>query len=146
MLSTDTVRALARARVSNRMPAPAAIRPSASEAAPMRVTAGSIHTGIEKPSRLAASPDKVAMISGLRSSWPAKPMRPWRAIGQTAATLNSGTQKPISTAINKSPCGPASRSASASPTNELNRNAICALAAWSRASMRRPSHGRCGRE
>ena len=44
------------------------------------------------------------MISGLRtqlarrSRWP-----PWRAIGQTAATLNSGTQTPISTAIQRQP-------------------------------------------
>ena len=61
-------------------------------------------------------------------------------IGQTAAMLNIGTHTPISTAISNRPCGPASRSASARQMKELKRNAICALAAWSRRSMcvRRP--------
>jgi hypothetical protein len=81
------------------MPAPAAIRPSASEAALMRLTVGSSQSGMRKPSRLATRPEAVAMIKGLRSSSRAKPCCPWRAMGHTAATLNSGTHTPISTAI-----------------------------------------------
>ncbi len=108
----------------------------------MRVTVGSSHTGSRKPSRLATRPDAVAMISGLRSSSRSRPRWAWRAMGQTAPTLNSGTHTPISTAISSRPWAPASRSAMASPMKELKRNATCALAAWSRRSTWRPIHGR----
>ena len=50
-------------------------------------------------------------------------------MGHTAATLNSGTHTPISTAIINRPWVPASRSAIARPMKELKRNATCALAA-----------------
>jgi hypothetical protein len=80
----------------------------------MRVTVGSSQSGNAKAQQVDTSPDAVARISGLRTSSRRKPRRPWRAIGQTAATLNSGTQTPISTAIICRPCAPASRSASAS--------------------------------
>ena len=56
-----------------------------------------------------------------------------------------GTQTPISTAIISRPSGPATRSASARQMKELKRNAICALAACSRRSMRGPMTGRKGR-
>ena len=65
----------------------------------MRLTVGSSQTGIENPSRLAIRPLAVPMISGLRSSSRANPLLAWRAMGQTAPTLNSGTHTPISTAI-----------------------------------------------
>ena len=126
------------------MPAPAAISPSAIEAAPMRVTVGARNSGIEKPSRLATSPDAVAMMSGLRTISPMKPRCACRVIGHTAPTLNSGTHTPISTAISCRPCAPSSRSASARPMKELKRKATCALAAWSRRSIQRPSSGTWG--
>ena len=85
------------------------------------------------------------MISGLRNSSRAKLCCPCRAMGHTAATLNSGTHTPISTAIINRPCVPASRSAMARPMKELKRNATCALAAWSRTSMCLPTQGQCGR-
>ena len=117
------------------MPAPAAIRPSANDAAPIRATVGSSHKGMVKPSRLADSPTDVAMISGLRSNSRRNPLLACRAMGHTAATLKSGTHTPINTAIIKSPSGPANLSANARPMNELNRNAIWALAAWVRLSI-----------
>ena len=110
----------------------------------MRVTVGSSQCGNENPARLTARPDAVARISGLRTSSRRNPRRAWRAIGQTAATLNSGTQTPIRTAIICRPCAPARRSASASAMKELKRNATCALAAWSRRSMCVPIQGRWG--
>ena len=66
-------------------------QPRASDEALMRLTVGSIQPGMRKPSRLATRPDAVAMMSGLRSSSRTKPWPPWRAMGHTAATLNSGT-------------------------------------------------------
>ncbi len=106
----------------------------------MRVSVGVAQFGTVKPSRLASRPASVATISGLRTSCRAKPLCACRAMGHTAAMLNIGTHTPISTAISNRPCGPASRSASARQMKELKRNAICALAAWSRRSMceRRP--------
>ncbi len=127
------------------MPAPAAIKPSAMAAALMRLTVGSSQPGIDRPARLAARPAAVARINGLRSRAAPKCAPDSRAIGQTAATLKMGTQKPISTATISSPGGPATRSTRASAMKELKRNAICALAAWSRRSMWRPIHGRWGR-
>ena len=126
------------------MPAPAASSPRASDAAPMRDTAGSSQPGMRRPSRLATRPVAVAMISGLRTSCRRKPDWPWRAIGHTAATFISGTHTPISTAIISSPSAPARRSAIVRQMKELKRNAICALAAWSRRSMRGPTAGRKG--
>jgi len=117
------------------MPAPAAIKPIASEAAPMRLTVGSSQIGMLKPSILAASPEPVPMMSGLRTNSRRKPRSAWRAIGHTAPTLYSGTQTPISTAISSRPGGPANRSASARPIKELKRKATWALAAWSRLGM-----------
>ena len=99
-----------------------------------------------KPSRLAVRPLTVPMMSGLRTSSRAKPFLAWRAIGQTAPTLSSGTQTPITTEISNRPCGPATLLASASAMKELKRKPIWALAACSRRSIRRPSHGQCGSE
>ena len=101
----------------------------------MRLTVGSSQTGMRNPSRLAISPEAVAMMSGLRSSSRRKCVLPCRAMGQTAPMLKVGTQKPISTEIISRPCGPAMRSARASAMKELKRNPTCALAAWSRRSM-----------
>ena len=52
----------------------------------------------------------------------------------------------LSTAISTKPSGPATLSAKAKAMKELKRKPICALAACKRASMRRPSHGQCGKE
>ena len=145
MVNTDTDSSLLRVSRPNCMPAPAAMSPSASDAALMRPTVGSSHGGMRKPSRLAASPVAVAMISGLRSSSRTKPCWPPRAMGHTAATFSSGTHTPISTATMSRPCAPARRSARASTMKELKRKATCAAAAWSRRSMCLPSQGRCGR-
>ena len=123
------------------MPAPAASRPSAREAPPMRCTVGSSQVGMRKPSRLAIRTEAVAMISGLRNSSRRKWVLPCRAMGQTAPMLKVGTQKPISTEIISSPCGPAMRSARASAMKELKRKPTWALAACSRRSMWRPSRG-----
>jgi hypothetical protein len=46
---------------------------------------------------------------------------PWRAIGQTAATLNVGTQNPMSAEIRNRPWAPASLSTNAKAMKELNR-------------------------
>ena len=110
----------------------------------MRPVVGSSQAGIDRPDRLAARAVPVATISGLRTSSRRKLLPLWRAIGHTAAMLHSGTHTPISTAIINSPCGPASRSASASATNELKRKATWALPAWSRRSTWRPSQGQYG--
>src|SRR5256885_4047051 len=79
------------------MPAPADIRPSAMEAAPMREIDGSISAGSFNPSALNTRPDSVPTISGLRTSCPRKCWLLPRAMGQTAAILHSGTLTPIST-------------------------------------------------
>lgn len=143
--STATPNVLCVERALNCKPAPAAIRPSASAAAPTRVTVGSNQIGMAKPSMLATRPDAVAMISGLRTSSLAKPRSLWRAIAHTAPMLLKGTLTPISTAISSTPGGPARRSATARPMNELKRNATCALAACSRRLMWLLSQGRYGK-
>jgi hypothetical protein len=89
---------------------------------------------MRNPNKLAVRPEAVAMISGLRTSSRKNPVWACRAMGQTAPMLNSGTQKPISTAIMSKPSGPAKRSTSAKPMKELKRKPTCAAAAWSRRS------------
>jgi putative ABC transport system permease protein len=64
---------------------------------------GSLQLGICKPTRLASSPEAVAMTSGLRHSSRTKPRCPCLAIGQIAPMLKSGTQTPINTAISSRP-------------------------------------------
>ena len=98
----------------------------------MRATVGSSQCGSVSPSRLQASPVLVAMMSGLRTSAAPNPRPLLRAMGQTAATLAKGTQKPINTAIDNKPSAPPKRSASAKPINELKRKPTCAAAACSR--------------
>ena len=71
----------------------------------------------------------VAAINGLRSNSFAKLSSLCRAMGQIAATLNKGTQNPNNTAISNKPGAPTKRSTKANPTNELNRNPICAAPA-----------------
>ena len=61
----------------------------------------------------ASKPVAVAMMSGLRTSSRTNPRWAWRAMGQTAATLNRGTQTPIKIAMSSSADGPATRSAKA---------------------------------
>ena len=117
------------------MPAPAAISPRASAAAPMRDKVGSIQVGMLKPIRLAPKPQAVDTIKGLRMISPSRPRSVCRAMDQTEIALNSGTKMPISSAISKLPCGPARRSINAMATKELKRNPTCALAACKRSGI-----------
>jgi hypothetical protein len=144
MVSSETAKTLARASASSCIPAPAAIKPSAMDAAPMRDNDGSNQYGMENPLRLATKADAVARISGLRNISRIRLRLAWRTIGHTAPTLNSGTHTPINTAINCTPCDPARRSAMANPMKELKRNATCALLAWSRALIQRFNNGTWG--
>ena len=111
------------------MPAPADMRPKANEAAPIRDKLGSKTSGIRKPRKLKAKPLVVAKMRGLRISSRTMPDSPCRAMGQTAPTLNMGTQKPMRTAINNKPSLPVKRSTIAKAMNELNLKPIWALAA-----------------
>ena len=145
MVSTLTAKTLTPASEPNCRPAPAAIRPKIKDDAPMRLTLGSSHAGIRKPSKLATKPEAVAMIRGLRNSSRPKWVCDCLAMGQTAPMLKIGTHTPMSTAISSSPSAPAKRSAMARPMKELNRKPTCAAPACSRASMCRPKKGKWGR-
>jgi hypothetical protein len=89
----------------------------------MRDKVGSIHKGTLNPAKLNANPPVVAKIRGFRMSSRQKPVSLWRAIGQTAAMLNMGTQKPISSDMSNRPSAPASLSDKAKAMKELNLNA-----------------------
>ena len=95
-------------------PAPTAIKPSGNAARPIRCSVVATGSGSDRPTALATSPASVPMTSGLRAISRSVERPPWRASGQTAARLATGTLIAITSAIQARPCAPPRRSESAS--------------------------------
>ena len=79
-------------RAPKASPAPTDIRPSGNAAKPIRCIVVATASGKVSPSAFAARPANVLMMSGFLASSLSVEWPPWRASGQTAATLQTGTQ------------------------------------------------------
>ncbi len=114
----------------------------------MRVTAGSSHVGHRKAqqvghqARRGRDDQRIAQQLAARTRFCA-----WRAIGQTAATLNSGTHTPISTAISSRPCGAGQPLGQGQPDEGVEaKGHLGAGRVLARVDVLAPGQGRCGSE